>query len=136
MAQLAIHQRLTVWGTQLVQLCTFVFWLHVRFLLLLATAFAWYSAFGARKKLLSEMRDSGGWPRALIGPTLDEPQKESPARSYRNLLRRDEWIRTARRWVTRGRWLLFYSRAGPQLVTNLMLYASGAVFLVVFLITF
>ena len=90
----------------------------------------------AKRRLLAEMAGSGGWPRALIGPAPQEALERAPVQSYRDFLRRDvrdECIRTVRRWLQNSSTILLCTKAGPILVTNIMLYGSGLVFLVMLL---
>ena len=53
-------------------------------------------------------------------------------RDYLNFLDhavRDEWRETLTRWARDTQWFLLYTRRGPTVVLNVMLYGSGVVFL-------
>ncbi|HLG16455.1 MAG TPA: hypothetical protein VJH03_18410 [Blastocatellia bacterium] len=133
---LDMRQRLNTAALEIAKLCVYLSWLQFQCFIIGMAGYAWYLCFKAKRRLMAEMCEYGGWPRALIGPAPQELSPRMPIQSYRDFLRheaRDEWIRNARRWLQNTTCLLLHTRAGPVLVTNFMLYGSALVFLVMLL---
>ena len=127
-----VQRRIGIATSQFVQFCIYLFWLQVRLLMIVITGGLWYRALKEKRRLASELKQGGPWPRALIGATAESTQTPLFARDYLNFLDhavRDEWCATVRRWSQDTQWFLLYTRRGSTVVLDVMLYGSGVVFL-------